>query len=146
MRTKIGTLTVPEDYQVQKTYECAAWYRNLKLTPGTYDVMATIDQFGRFEHVCAAIPGVVVGSNFSSYFCGNQISARYDSDLGEEDTYYWQPYAYSLASAILEPNYGRSWQPSVSMQFNLSPEFEAYWSYFVWDGSQKRSATFRRVA
>jgi hypothetical protein len=43
IKKKIGTVTIAEDQTATKTYECAAWYKNLALTPGTYDV------FGLFK-------------------------------------------------------------------------------------------------
>ena len=80
---KIGTVTIKEGETVTRHFECAAWYEEILLTPGRYDV--TTDG----NHVFYTAPGTIVKDNFQSYFGGVPMGNYYDPDKnhGKPTTY-----------------------------------------------------------
>ena len=115
IKKKIGSVIIAEGQTTTKTYECAAWYKNLALTPGTYDVFGLFEKYGPYsgvkpefvgkeemKWVTYTVPGVVTGDCFDSLFCGNLIAPHRNEHVGEPETHYVQMYPYALAQALSE--------------------------------------------
>ena len=113
IKRKIGTVTITEGQTATKHYECAAWFKNLALTPGTYDVFGLYEKHGPYSGVkpeyvgkeelklvTYSVPGVVTGDCFDSLFCGNLIAPHRNKHVGEAETHYVQMYPYALAQAL----------------------------------------------
>jgi len=115
IKKKISTVTIVEGQTATKTYECAAWYKNLALTPGTYDVFGLFERYGPYsgvkpefvgkeemKWVTYTVPGVVTGDCFDSLFCGNAIAPHRNEHVNEPATHCVQMYPYALAQALCE--------------------------------------------
>jgi hypothetical protein len=100
---KIGTVTLTKEHVFTRHFEFAAWYINIKVQPGTFDLMGEFEN-GRLKHWWARLNGVNVGSNMSAYFGGVMAVPDYDSNLGREEEYTvsgWYAGSF-LAELILE--------------------------------------------
>jgi len=115
IKKKIGSVIIVEVQTATKTYECAAWYKNLALTPGTYDVFGLFEKYGLYsgvkpefvgkeemKWVTYTVPGVVTSDCFDSLFCGNLIAPYRNEHVGEPGIHYVQMYPYALAQALCE--------------------------------------------
>lgn len=93
-------------------YECAAWYENIRLTPGRYPMMADDDKTYRDGMLCARnvyiiVDGTVESDYFGSLYFGMPISS-YDGakNKGKPSRYDKGAYAYMVAeSAYGNPDY-----------------------------------------
>ena len=143
IKKKIGTVTIAEDQTATKTYECAAWYENLALTPGTYDVFGLFEKYSPYsgvkpefvgkeemKWVTYTVPGVVAGDCFDSLFCGNLIAPHRNEHVGEPETHYVQMYPYALAQALCE-----GWQTKIT----LDPSYRAQPCDFEYQGKQLKT-------
>lgn len=130
---KIGTVTVPAGQTRDKSYECAAWYTKLALTPGTYDLFGQFEVYGqysgvkpefvgteRMKWVTFTVPAVIIEDYFSALFCGNLIGNPYDKTqhAGQPDEYHCQLYPYQVADVILHG------QGSQNL-YQLDPDYQA---------------------
>jgi hypothetical protein len=68
-------------------YECAAWWRDVRVEAGDYPVFVYLD--GSTLRFSVKLPGVLVADNFQSLFCGNAIGKGYDEtqNAGKPDSY-----------------------------------------------------------
>ena len=116
---KIGTVTIKEGETVTRHFECAAWYEEILLTPGRYDV--TTDG----NYVFYTVPGTILEDNFQSYFGGVAFGKGYDTDQthGNPPTYTAVIDNYCVASAIFE---GRG-------NIELLPEYSAKEHHFTYE-------------
>ena len=143
IKRKIGTVTITEGQTTTKHYECAAWYKNLALTPGTYDVFGLYEKHGPYSGVKSeyvgkeelrwvtySVPGVVTGDCLDSLFCGNLIVPHRNDHVGEPETYYVQMYPYALAQALCE-----GWQTNIM----LDPGYRAQPYDFEYQGEKRRT-------
>ena len=108
---KIGTLKVKECTR-RNGFECAAWYENVKITPGEYDLMAARRrEYNTKEHrfelfdidkAYAVLPGTIISDEFGGLFCGNPISV-YDNykNAGKPARHIEDFRGYELAYTIL---------------------------------------------
>lgn len=81
----VGHITIPAGVIKRELYECAAWYRDHALTPGTYPVTLNIRSRGtwtgerwiEFERDCYLtaldVPSTIVGAYLGSLFGGVPI-------------------------------------------------------------------------
>lgn len=137
----IGKLVLEKDQEFTKTYECAAWFKRVLVKAGAYDLIGVYKKneysswhniTGEFERVYAELPGLVTGSNFSSYFCGNMIgNGKFNEDVGKEDSYYWTTQAYSLAHTILRKEH-RDWTIELDDK-TLAVEYPFMTEYNGWE-------------
>lgn len=112
----IGTVTVPAGLTRDKSYECAAWYTKVALTPGTYPLTALIETYGQYSGVkpeligteriawiVFTIPGVIVADNFQSLYCGTPIGKTYDQhqNAGKPSEWSAQLYGYQVAETLV---------------------------------------------
>lgn len=97
-------------------YECAAWYRDIKVEAGEYDVRAYLEN-DRVKYFIAALPGVVVGSDFSSHFGGVRYGSKVNADLGQPAVYHIQLYDYQVFASINEGN--SPWRIGLNLIPNL---------------------------
>lgn len=123
---KIGTITVPHKRTVTQTYECAAWYRQIVLEPGTFDVTLGFTWYGSPDFALFGQSGTVIGSCFDSLFCGNLIAKKRDQDIGEKADYTTALRAYLLNEQTIGT-------------LNLAPE----WLWILLDHKQWRPHTNR---
>ena len=70
---KVGWYTLHEKRVFRSTFECAAWYEDVEVQPGTYDVLAypTWTNIGHALYVQAE--GMVTGAYFGSLYGGRAI-------------------------------------------------------------------------
>jgi len=89
---RIGWFHVNEETVFTRTYEVAAWYTNIAVQPGWYPVY----QQRPGEDFFVEMPGVVVGSDFTSLFCGNRVGSKVNEDVGKEDVYVLSGWNFQL--------------------------------------------------
>ena len=143
IKKKIGTVTIAEDQTATKTYECAAWYKNLSLAPGTYDVFGLFEKYGPYsgvkpefvgkeemKWVTYTVPGVVTGDCFDSLFCGNVIAPHRNEHVNEPATHCVQMYTYALAQALCE---------GLPTNIALDPGYRAQPHNFEYQGKQLKT-------
>lgn len=88
--TLVGTVVIPEGREYQRSYEVAAWWTKMALTPGVYDVHAAVrGGGGGMVTLGARVPGVIVSSYTVSLFGGVPFGTepQYDKhrDVGRAD-------------------------------------------------------------
>ena len=143
IKKKIGSVIIAEGQTTTKTYECAAWYKNLALTPGTYDVFGLFEKYGPYsgvkpefvgkeemKWVTYTVPGVITGDCFDSLFCGNLIARHRNEHVGEPETHYVQLYPYALAEALCK---------ELPTNITLDPGYRAQLHNFEYQGKQLRT-------
>lgn len=91
-KIEIGTFTLTEKRIVRKSYECAAWFTDVEVQPGTYPVFAyvswTFDGGGmyRLHSMSAQCDGVIVDNCQVALWAGNRIGNNPGPDhRGEQD-------------------------------------------------------------
>lgn len=137
----IGYLVLKEPKVYTNTYECAAWYQKVEVPAGKYPVYGyqlsswpdAPPPSDQIDHYSCRLKGKVVGSNFSSYFCGNMVgSGKFNEDVGQDAEYLIDggSRGYALAWSILK---GES-------DIELLPEFEAREVPFEYEGEMKSTA------
>jgi hypothetical protein len=116
-RIPIGTLHVPARVTVTEYYEVAAWYSDVELQPGDYDV--TTNGYWVF----ASIPGKTVSKHTPSLFAGVAIPSGEPQgaghpDVGRATTFSLQHYAYQVAERIgsWAPVPGSSFEPAAGVE------------------------------
>jgi hypothetical protein len=83
-KVQIGTLVLNQATTKRLTYECAAWYRDVRIEPGEYPLFAfiewTVDGGGmyRLTSIHAVCDGVTVAGDFTPLFAGNAIGKSRD--------------------------------------------------------------------
>ena len=89
-RKVIGTYTLDQAKTFRKTYECAAWYTDIRVPAGIYEV--TTDGYWIFVE----LPGNIVTDYFQSLYCGTSIGETYDQkqNAGKESRYVIQTEEY----------------------------------------------------
>jgi len=120
---KIGTITIAQPLNVQRSYECAAWYKNLTLDPGTFDVTLSFSPEMWPYWIYWTQPGTVTSDCFDSLFCGNLIAPNRNRDVGKREDYTHQTYTYLLKDTshvlTLDPEWAwlsqdsKTWRPHV---------------------------------
>jgi hypothetical protein len=138
---QIGVYKLNQEKVYRNGYEVAAWYTDVKVQPGEYPVFGKIKNTdlnpkmspGKIEDISISckLPGIIVGSDFSSLLCGNVITQKINEEVGKEDSYYVKPYAHSIARSILE---------GLEVPFELSNEYHARYTPYIYDGEMKYSA------
>jgi hypothetical protein len=107
--TQIGTLIVPDGMtKTRADYECAAWWTQVRLTPGPVPLVATFYQWN-VEQGClaamvgAAFPGHIEDEYMASLWCGVPIGgARNDpARIGTPFTLHLQTHAFSTGAGLL---------------------------------------------
>lgn len=141
MKKKIGSISIQPGETRTRHFECAAWYEEIELAPGTYDVFGLYKQYGYghredlrgqwyLDSLGYSVPGTIISDNFQSLFCGNPIGKAYDStqNAGKPTEWSaWGIYPFAVAKAILD---GES--PIV-----LDAGYEARPKPFVYQGEEK---------
>lgn len=101
----LGYLILDEPKEFTELFECAAWYKRILVQPGRYPVYAHSLGYRDPYYAVASLPGMVIGSNFSSYFGGVMVGkGKYDEDAGSPYLYHWQTYAYNFAEMVVSGN------------------------------------------
>ncbi len=107
----IGTITIKERRTERQLYECAAWYKDIDLDPGTFNITLTFSPECWPYWILFKQEGTVVGSCFDALYCGTVIAAKRDEDKGQRSDYGYQLYAYNLRTLELgEVNLLPEWQ------------------------------------
>jgi len=89
---RIGWFHVNEETVFTRYYEVAAWYTNIEVQPGWYPVYQEKPGADFFVEM----PGVIVGSDFTSLFCGNRVGSKVNEDVEKEDTYVLSGWDFQL--------------------------------------------------
>jgi len=132
----VGYYNLQDKKVFTKHFSYARWYENIEVEPQQIPV------YGEFKyHECSpedkgkklkdfpgitfSVEGTIVGSDFTSCFCGNPIGkGKIDEEVGKKSRYHQQAYCHAVASNILE---GKG-------NIELLPEFEARRIDFIYDG------------
>lgn len=72
----VGTLVLTKVKVIRKTYECAAWFLDVEIQPGTYNLNAYIswsDGRQRIHNISAECDGVSTAGDFTPLWCGNAV-------------------------------------------------------------------------
>lgn len=77
----VGTYLVDEPVTYVNHYECAAWYQEVEVQPGEYQVYAWIEN-DHVKHFCVTLPGIVTASDFTAHYCGVRIGDKRNHDIG----------------------------------------------------------------
>jgi hypothetical protein len=108
--TQIGTLTVPEGMSKTKSdYECAAWWTQVRLTPGTVPLVATFYDWNAEAGCMAAMvgaefPGHIEDEYMPAMFAGvaNPGGPRCDlARIGQPFTLHVQTYAFDTGAGLI---------------------------------------------
>lgn len=135
-------LTEPQIFR--KQYECATWYKDIEVPPGTYPIYADVDESGvvlEFPNGCmpfAELHGKVIADDFSLYFAGWPVESKRNQYVGQEDSYLWSMYAHFLALALLENFFNGP------ILVELLPDFVADIEDYVFNGLTKQRAVIKR--
>ena len=95
--TLIGTLTISEPREARINSEYAAWWTDVVLRPGTYDLFLS-DR----DRVSANIPATIVHESNAPHFGGVPFGPSTQARVGQETTYHWSMYAHALAGSIVK--------------------------------------------
>ena len=96
----LGWLVVKADFEdVDRGYECAAWYEKIKVSAGTRSpIWAVENACGRFDMVYAELDGTVVSDDFGGRFFGVPLS-NYDNfkNAGKRSSHFveWRGYTFA---------------------------------------------------
>jgi hypothetical protein len=134
-RISVGTVTVKEGARRTKYFECAAWYQELDLTPGTYELYAY--KYGYSGRVFASLPGTVTKSCFDSLWGGVAFAAHRNEDLGAKALFHLDLYTYEVGRAILERNGDFTADLHVELRADIRIERWAGEPYAQADGSMR---------
>lgn len=89
--TLIGTVTLKKAETFEEHFECAAWYRKIKVQPGKYDLYYYRPYGSSSTYVMAELPGIIESDYFESLWCGVRIPGGkpYDTlqNAGKEAVY-----------------------------------------------------------
>lgn len=147
MATKqIGWFNLKEDKVFTNTYECAAWYENVKVPAGRYPIVVYDYKVMHFEdearkrfngeidcHIGSAyisMDGIITSDEFGARFCGVPVGS-YDNhqNTGKCSSHTMHVYLYSLADSVLN---------DPETPYELLPEYRAEEERFVssFDGKE----------
>jgi len=117
-------------------YECAAWYENIKLTPGKYPMFADDDRVWKGRICCRdvniMVDGTVVSDDFGTRYFGMPIG-EYDhtKNKGKPSRYDKGGYSYMVA----ENAYGNP-------DYEIFPEYEIREEQFYVDYDMEYHSLF----
>jgi len=95
--TRIGTLTISEPREARINSEYAAWWTDVVLRPGMYDLF-----MWEPDRVSARIPATIDHESNAPHFGGVPFGPSTQTRTGQETTYFWSMYAHALADALVE--------------------------------------------
>jgi len=124
-------------------YECAAWWRDIRVEPGEYPVEAQIEH-GRVKHFLARLQGTIVADNFQSLYCGVAIGKSYDEkqNEGKAVVYPICPSDYSVFQTLKEEGSAAPWQIDIAKLPNIGTCIEpTCGSYVSLYGAPRRCPT-----
>jgi hypothetical protein len=143
----VGVLTLREPTVFRNSYECARWYQDVEVPTGMYEVVGHWDHtMDRLKGYSVTLRGKVVGSDFTSLWCGMPIPGAPDGinrDVGKEATHvipgWYSGYCWALG-LMGDELYSR-----MPERYALAPEYEPVWVDFIGiDGAQVRTAAIVR--
>lgn len=144
-RIQIGVYHVETPETHTQRYECAAWYREIKIAPGDYPIFARFppNYYRKDEakdtSISVWLSGTVIASDFSSYYCGVPVGkGKRNEDTGQPAEYHIMPYAHALAIALMEKAPGCE-------KWRLFDGFEPRWVPFTYNGKECRTAGIFRI-
>lgn len=124
MKKQIGWYTVKEPETFTNLFECAAWYEEVLVQPGRYELFADI--YGvrddgaiecRTSSAYASLPGTIISDDFGARFCGMPIgNYEHSKNAGKPSSHTVMPYLYSVAESVLT---------NADTPYELLPEYEA---------------------
>lgn len=135
-RVQIGWYILKEDTEhTDAGYECAAWYETCKVPAGKYPIYANWKYHERdrkyineieYRSPRVTLEGVITGSNFSSYFCGNMVAPKFDEEVGKKTSHTLTFYDFSLIGMMKGGEYEQE-----GVEVELPPEFYVKDVYFM---------------
>lgn len=129
-RIKVGTLTIKEPIKHNLSYEVAAWYTELELEAGTYEITARLTDSSAVYLQAANVPAVIVQNYTPSLFGGMAIGGRDGSEEnGKKTSTNFSVYPSMLESSNLKielTKEAQGWlKPGYGWLINFeSPEYE----------------------
>lgn len=94
---RIGVLVIEAPREAQITTEYAAWWTDVELSPGEYEVRCS-----RGDYLGAAIPARITHERNASHLGGVAMGPDVQRRTGEMTTYHWNAYAHAVAKALAE--------------------------------------------
>lgn len=116
----IGTLTITEPTKATIPSEYAAWWTEVMLTPGTYELTESDYSTG---YVSATIPAVITHEENAPHYGGVAFGPSTQRRTGQIIDYHWSVYTFTVARMILEGT-------TASFTIDLYPDIEAVWIEF----------------
>lgn len=111
-RKTIGHLTLDKPAISRITYDCAAWFMDVKLEPGTYEVFAYFRSTDDYEHASSCgltyieADGVVVDDCFTPLWGGVPIpNTKSRSHVGQRHRTTEFPGGHGLSEIVYTPEY-----------------------------------------
>lgn len=98
----IGTYTLAEPITVRNSFEVAAWWSDVLLEPGTYEV--TANGYYAFYTVPGTIVSEYTPSLFGGVAVGSQPQYEQHRSVGQSSSHHVQTYLYELAGSLADPN------------------------------------------
>ena len=131
----IGRYHLEEDRTFRNNqFECAAWYEDIRVKAGTYDVEAYFDR-GRAEDIFIHLPGIVEADDFGARFHGVPVGKIESKYKGQKSIYHMRLAGYLLANNLYH-NHPVSFNDRDKSRIELLDGFEAKEFRFystIWD-------------
>lgn len=136
----IGVYRLTVSTVFQQLYECAAWYKDILVPAGDYTLYGQLDQRDpdgpkiADRSIGVTLEGIVIASNFTSYYCGVAVGrGKVNEHVNETATYGVYPYAHAVAHALL----GQKWDYE---RYQLIGYEARYVDFIGYDGKPGRTA------
>lgn len=109
MKKQIGWYTVKESEIFTNLFECAAWYEDVLVQPGRYELFSdvySVRDDGKIEcwanSAYALLHGTIVSDDFGARFFGMPLG-NYDhsKNAGKPSSHTVRPYLYGVAESVL---------------------------------------------
>lgn len=93
MTVRVGTMTIPEAFDCEESFESAAQYRTVRVKAGEYPIFVKVSRFDARRYVAVELSGVVTHSGYGS--------KRYTEEIGTVRTVRPSYYKYQLRAGKL---------------------------------------------
>lgn len=140
----IGTVKVLKSKVVRHHFDYAAWYVDIEIKPGTYELRAKLNN-GKVQDwpgVWSPLEGTVVDEHTGAYLAGVCIKASPKEYVGKPWTWYFTMYAHAAAWLLLGYRDKVLLDDDPWFEIQLNPGFEARLIEWVskYDGQPHQTA------
>ena len=114
---RIGTITLRAPQAERINSEYAAWWTDVLVQPGTYELIQSDQPYG---HIGAKMDAVIVSESNAPHFGGVAIGPSTQKRTGQHTDYHWGIRDYELADQIL--HHGGPNQPGNPYKIVIDPK------------------------